>query len=195
MGGTKTSCDMYRIAVNGEYATICLAEWTRTMRDKLEKRIFGGEILVHSSYGSYCHTWTACAVPFKQFLTRITFDSFMAKCLGNDYMVFDGAASVEQVKQAIIRQRDDEELAAEFASELLDELEAAREIAEGSEDAFHIALADLCNDDTIGSSGDYVVRKPSCQAQGFWRELWPEFISMLNTEREQENQSIVASAA
>ncbi|KVP39726.1 hypothetical protein [Burkholderia ubonensis] len=185
---------MYRVWSKGEYATFCLDEWSWESLGNPTRSVYGGELLVHSSFGQFCHTWNSCAVPFKQFLLNIGFDSFMTKCLGEDYLVFDGSASVEQVKQAIQQQRREEGLSAEEARELWDELETVSETAESSEEGFHIALAEVCREDTIGSSSEYAVRVPSSQAEGFWRELWPEFKAMLEAALK-EPAITVANAA
>ncbi|WP_157641874.1 hypothetical protein [Burkholderia ubonensis] len=195
MNRSKSTCDIYRVWSKGEYATFCLDEWSWDALGDPSRRRYGGELLVHSSFGQFCHTWNSCAVPFKQFLLGIGFDSFMTKCLGDDYLVFDGGASVKKVKQAILQNRREEGLSAEDARELWDEVDMVSETAEDSEAGFHIALADVCGEETIGSSSDYVVRVPSSQAEGFWRELWPEFKAMLETALNAPATITVATAA
>lgn len=196
MNRSKSMCEMYRVRVKGESATFCLDQWARDSLGTPARRIYGGELLVHSSFGQFCHTWNSCAVPFKQFLLGIDFDSFMTKCLGKDFLVFDGAASVAKVKQTILEHRREEGISADDARELWDSIEDVGETAVSSEEGFHIALADICGEETIGSTSDFVVHVPSSQAVGFWRELWPEFKAMLLEAISSESETnIEANAA
>lgn len=181
MAQSKSVCEMYRISHEGEYATICVATWANEKNGQSPS--FGGEILVHSSFGAFCNTWSNCAAPFKQFLLDIRFDSFMQKCLGNDFKVFDGDASIEQVKRAFLRLRRARAIDADKAEEFWGDLEGFADVASSSEESFYRELYDFCeNLDGMGEPGDYVVHSPSQQATGFWQQLWPIFKTMLESE-------------
>lgn len=180
MAQSKSVCEMYRVSRDGEYATICVATWTN---ETGRHPSFGGEILVHSSFGAFCHTWSNCAEPFKQFLLGIRFDSFMLKCLGNDFNVFDGEASIKQVKQALLTLRRTREFNTDTAAEFWDDLMGFADVAASSEESFYRELSDFCeNIDGLGEPGDYVVQAPDQQATGFWQQLWPIFKTMLESE-------------
>lgn len=182
MNCSKSTCEMYRVRANGEYATVCLSVWSRETVAQPSQQVYGGEILVHSSFGTFCHTWNHCAVPFKQFLLSISFESFMMKCLGEEFESFDGLASVASVKTAILESRREEGLSADDARNLWDELDLVSDEAQSCEYAFHHVLSDLCTEESIGASTEFVVTTPSNQAKGFWRELWPHFLAMLEAE-------------
>ncbi|MBU9200192.1 hypothetical protein KTD31_02075 [Burkholderia multivorans] len=173
---------MYRIRNNGEYATVCVSDWTVEAVGASHRTSYGGEILVHSSFGSFCHAWTNCAIPFKAFLLNISFESFMVKSLGNAFEQFDGLASVENVKRAILESRREEGLSAEDARDKWDELALVGDAARSCEYAFHQVLDEICTEDTIGTTTEFVARNPSHQAKGFWRELWPHFCEVLIAE-------------
>lgn len=193
MSHHKQLCEMYRVSLNGEYATICVDAGERLDVDRPERRTFQGEILIHSSFGSFCHTWTNCSVPFKQFLIGIGFESFMRKCLGESFESFDGEASFTEVKRAILTSRREGELTRESAQALWQDLHQVDDVAVTSEYNFYRALEDLCGDDSVlGQVHEYVIHSPSDQAQTFWTELWPVFKGML--ESELENRETVTAA-
>ena len=64
-----------------------------------------GEIVINSSFGTWSNTWTACGVPFKQFLTRAEFDYLFTKFMGIKLNCFDGNATMVQIKQDIMERR------------------------------------------------------------------------------------------
>lgn len=185
MNCEKTIYDAYRVSVNGEHATVCIADWASVEKGRAPR--FGGEILVHSSFGSFGNTWTHCAEPFKQFLAGMGFDSFMKKCFGADLMEFDGHASVSEVKAELLRLRRGNELSAQAASEQWEVISQAEEIAESSALAFHLTLSGILGEETaLGSAEHFVVQKVSSQARGFWDELWPHIKSQLEAELNQD---------
>ena len=55
-------------------------------------------------------------------------------------------------------------------------------------------LSDLCTEETIGASTEFVVTTPSNQAKGFWRDLWPHFRTMLEAELETDNDASAQAA-
>lgn len=185
MNCQKTTCDAYRVSVKGEHATVCIADWASIEQGRAPR--FGGEILVHSSFGSFGNTWTHCAVPFKQFLIGIGFDSFMKKCFGSDFMEFDGPASVAEVKAELLRLRRRDELSSEAALEQWEVISQADEVAESSVLAFHLTLSGILGEETaLGSAEHFVVQKVNSQARGFWDELWPHIKSQLEAELNQD---------
>ncbi|WP_434715660.1 hypothetical protein [Paraburkholderia sp. A3RO-2L] len=179
---SKSTCEMYRICSNGEYATVCISDWSVAAVGASQRTRYGGEILVNSSFGTFCHAWDNCAVPFKAFLLNISFESFMTKCLGGVFERFDGLASLENVKRAILEIRREEGLSADDARDKWDELAMGSDEAQSCEYAFHHVLEDICTEDSIGNSTEYVATSPCHQARGFWRELWPHFCDIIKTE-------------
>jgi hypothetical protein len=133
-------------------------------------------------------------VQFKAFLLDVEFESFMTKCLGNDFWQFDGHASVEMVKKTILQSRREEGLSAEDARQLWDDVSFASDTAEGSEPAFYVALDDVCTEESIGPASEFVVHKPNTQAQSFWNELWPHFVAMLGAELKSKTETAVDAA-
>lgn len=192
---TKTHCDLYRIYSNGEYASIGMSVWETQSPDKPGYALYGGELLIHSSFGNFCHTWTAGAQPFKEMLLSIDFDTFMLKCVGESYRVFDGAASLASVRRAVVRLRRQGVLDKDDARDYWDGLEASEDLAARSEECFRIALADLERNGVVpGGADDFITYAASRQVLGFWKEIWPRFTSILAAELREE-QRLAARAA
>lgn len=178
----KTKMDRYRVLNNGEWATIALNTWS-TPRLQGHGVFYGGEILVHSSFGNFSYTWSASAIPVKQMLCTIAMDNFMQKCMGTDYRQYDGPATVRKVKEAIVVLRRKGEYSAETANEVWVDFECVADQAAGSETGFYLAVEDLCNSDTrLGDAEQYVCTQPNPQAVGFWQDLWPHFVAALQQE-------------
>ncbi|MBU9200190.1 hypothetical protein KTD31_02065 [Burkholderia multivorans] len=192
---TKTHCDLYRIYSNGEYASIGMSVWETRSADKPGHVLHGGELLIHSSFGNFCHTWPAGPLPFREMLLGIDFDTFMMKCVGESYRVFDGAASLVNVRRAVARLRRQGVLSQDDARDYWDGLEASEDLAVRSEECFRIALADLERNGVVpGAADDFIVYAASRQVQGFWREIWPQFTRILDAEVQAE-QALAVKAA
>lgn len=173
---SKSACELYRIWAKGHYAAISLDAWVNP-----DRRTFGGELLVHSSIGNFGNLWPLCDKPFKEFLQGLEMESFMEMCRGQAHPTFDGIASVNKVRAAILSRRRARVLTAEDACALWGDIEFSRNSAARSELSFRTAVARICNSETpLGPVNGYVVHSSNPQAQFFWDELWPEFKAMLN---------------
>ncbi|HDR9105401.1 TPA: hypothetical protein QDB04_002242 [Burkholderia vietnamiensis] len=192
---TKTHCDLYRIYSNGEYASIGMSDWEAQSPDKPGHSLYGGELLIHSSFGNFCHTWAAGARPFKEMLLAVDFDTFMLKCVGESYRVFDGAVTLSNVRRAVRRLRRQRVLNKDDARDYWDGLEASEDFAVRSEECFRIALADLERRGVfVGEAEDFIAYAAGRQVLGFWREIWPRFTSILDAEVQAEHR-LAARAA
>jgi hypothetical protein len=85
---TKELIENYRIAADGEWASISLRCWTRQLAARTSEDVYCGEIAINSSLGAWGHVWTACSVPFKLFLMKVEFGYTFGKFLGDDLMEF-----------------------------------------------------------------------------------------------------------
>jgi hypothetical protein len=185
MSVIKATCDRYTISNVHEYATICIVEWT-PRRDS-HGPIYGGEILVNSTFGAFCNSWGHCGQPFKQFLAGLNFNYFMTKCRGMDAEQFDGEKSVRNAKERVTALRRDGTLTREQAREAWDAIEECESEAEHSEYAF---VRELYQVDIPGLSEPWelVVRSPTPDTVGFWRDIWPEFVAAIRAETQVTSQ-------
>lgn len=192
MSVVKTTRECYEVRANGEWANISLGRWDRPTRgDAADAYYYGGELAIRSSFGTWGYTWTACAVPFKRFLTGIDFEYAFLKLMGDRLNLFDGTATLKQIQRDIIYRRRHDELSAGEARDVWDAvLWEAERIESGDQSAFGYAMWDVAA--TIGRHpmADYfndpagwpTRTRHNPQAVGFWRDLWPEFVSALIEE-------------
>lgn len=174
-------CECFQVAADGEHATVFLREWPADAVG----RYCGGQLVVHSTFGTFGHTWVSCAGPFKQFLLGLSFDSLMGKCFGERARVYDGEATFNTVARDILMARKAKELSAEEAAELWADWHYHRETIEGAEDGFYLTMDSLQGVDgdsrnsVLSEPGVAVCQKDDPQAAGFWAELWPLICEVL----------------
>ena len=106
----KTTRECYEVRDGrrgGEWANITLASWDNPPQPGYTRTsmYYGGEIQIHSSFGSWGHSWSSCAVPFKRFLIGAEFDYVFTKFMGTKLDRFDGEASAREVLKWIIEDR------------------------------------------------------------------------------------------
>lgn len=103
---TKGICERYSVLNGHEHATVVLRCWDNPPPAGSSRGMYYcGEIMIHSTFGSWANTWTACGVPFKRFLIGAEFGYVFTKFMGADLERFDGEATLKQIKSDIIRQR------------------------------------------------------------------------------------------
>ena len=192
MSCTKTTdAEVYAVRKDYEWATIMLRCWSRpaNVGTPHERPYYCGEILIHSSYGSWGNTWTACGEPFKEFLLDAEFDYVFTKFMGTRLNVWDGEGSVESLRERLLEWRKTGELTKGEARALWDEIDINETELETSERDF-VECAYRMAADIEGRNVRHFLAEPweltrdqhDSQAVGFWRELWPEFIATLQAE-------------
>lgn len=181
MSVTKATCERYTVRNGYDAATICIYEWAP--RSDSHGPIYGGEILVNSSFGSYCNTWSHCGMPFKRFLAGLDFDYFMGKCLGLEAKEYDGDTTVRRVKEKILEDRRDGGLGREGARELWDALDWHWQDIRDSEYGLRDAASNTELGKVLGGEWyEYISKRPTAQSKGFWRDIWPVFLKAIREE-------------
>lgn len=190
MSVTKETMDCYRVRANGEWATICVREWTvGDCQLTSEKIRYCGEILIHSTFGSWGNSWTHCGCRFKKFLTFADFDYVFTKFMGADLNRFDGEKSLKSLYRRIIEARRDGSLDKEDARELWAEVHDHDESLTRSVDMWVEVLSRISMD-TRSRDIKRILEEPWCMTEdsddasavGFWRDLWPDFKQALLAE-------------
>lgn len=184
---SKEMRECYLVRNRGEYASICVAEWTRPTNQGSDIQ-YCGEIMIHSSFGSWGNAWMSCGEPFKKFLLGLGFDYLFTKFMGNELWRFDGHSSLDAVLEQLIQHRREELLSKTEARELWDALVSERERAECSLHDFVTVMNEVAEDKShavqslLSEPWEMQRTKHDCQAEGFWRDLWPQFIAALKAE-------------
>jgi hypothetical protein len=189
----KTQRECYEVRADHEFANITIDCWQRqaNVGTKHEGTYYCGEIVIHSSFGTWGHTWGACAVPFKQFLAEVEFDYVFTKFMGTELRRFDGEVTLREVRREILEQRRNNRTTTDEAREAWDLVAEEESRIESSETDCGYALHDIAS----SLSDDHPMHdyfadpmswprctKPDIQAVGFWRELWPLFIEAIKAE-------------
>jgi len=192
MSVTKTTnAEVYSVRKDYEWATIMLRCWSRpaNVGTPHEGTYYCGEIMIHSSYGSWAYTWTACCEPFKASLLDAEFDYVFTKFMGTKLQVWDGEGSVKSLRGRLLDYRKWGDITKDEARALWDEIEANEAELESSSHDFVECAYRIARD--IDSRGvtrllsepwELTDTQPDHQAVGFWRVLWPEFTQALRAE-------------
>lgn len=208
MSCIKSTMESYQIRKDHEYANISLRCWDNPPpADSSRGMYYGGEIMIHSSFGSWAYSWNACGSPFKRFLLGAGFDYIFGKFMGHALERFDGEASFRQVLAKVIECRRRRELNKAEARTAWDSLDDVRSQAECSEEGFCRAIGSAQEDlglsfNTSGvkqfakhelSEPWYMtIKKDDPSATRFWRILWPEFQAALRAELTQPAEAVPA---
>ena len=193
---TKTTRECYEVRDGkrgGEWANITIACWDNPPQPGYARTsmYYGGEIQIHSSFGSWGHAWNACAVPFKSFLIGSEFDYVFTKFMGTKLDRFDGEASVREVRKWITDERKVRGLSKSEARDAWDEFESVRSMAECGEHDFGTAMMDVArslsshhpmHDNFADPCGWPRCTRYDRQALEFWKQLWPMFTDALKAE-------------
>lgn len=188
---TKSVMETYTIRNRGEYATIAL----RCSEAKGEDRYYTGEILINSSFGSWANYWGACGRPFKEFLQKLDFHYTFGKFMGASLEVFDEDETIADIKRKLIEVRRENRITHEEVRDLWEQVD---DIETYSEESFGNGCREIGSNlgprhplhDYFNEPWDLKRTKPDVQATGFWREIWPHFI----TELKKETDAGVAAA-
>jgi len=191
MSVTKETMDCYRVRAKGEWATICVREWTvGDCQLTSEKVRYCGEILIHSTFGSWGNSWTHCGCRFKKFLSFVDFDYIFTKFMGGDLHRFDGEKSLEALRKRLIESRRDRSLDKDDARDLWQAISEnsdslrSRSIELWVEVLCHVSSDSLSRDVKrfLEEPWNLTLSSDDQSAVGFWRDLWPEFKTALLSE-------------
>jgi hypothetical protein len=190
---TMRECYEVRDGKRGEdWADITLRCWDNPPPpDSARGMYYGGEIAIHSSFGTWGYNWSACGVPFKQFLIGAEFRYLFTKFMGTSLDRFDGDATLKQIRADILSKRNCGGLDKREAREAWDAVGDEVERLTGGATDYGYAMFDVARG--LGMKHpmrDYFadpcewprMTHDDHQAQGFWRTLWPLFVGALKTE-------------
>lgn len=197
--------DVYRVRANGEWATICVQGW-QVPADKFcpEPREIG-EILIHSSFGSWAYQWGHLGLPFKQWLVKTNDRDYVAgKFLGTKAYEFDGQKTVAELRKSLIEYRRTGDLTKNDAATLWEYINDNESELEHSADSFCQVMGDAyerADWQDLMTQQKYPERGPGRGARhfleepwertsttlnrsfaAFWRDIWPVFQGALRTE-------------
>lgn len=191
MSVTKEAMDCYRVRANGEWATICVREWTvGDCQLTSEKIRYCGEILIHSTFGSWGNSWTHCGCRFKKFLSFADFDYLFTKFMGGNLYTFDGEKSLKGLRKRLIASRRDHSFDKDDARDLWQAISENSDQLRGRSVDLWVEVLSRISSDSDSREVKRFLQEPwemtessdDMSAVGFWRDLWPEFKASLLVE-------------
>lgn len=176
-----------------EWATIAIKGWQVPADAYCSTPREIGEILIHSSFGSWAHQWGHLGTPFKTWLAKTDDKHYLAgKFLGSKADTFDGEKTVKGLRERVIKQRRHSDLRREAARLIWDWIEENEPELETSPDSFVNKMHDgPCDcDDMTRSTGARFFEEPwehirtslDRSFAAFWRDIWPVFQQALREE-------------
>ncbi len=205
MPAQKTTCDLYSVQREGEYASIVVRGW---FTQPYGSTVHGGELIVHGSFGTFGYTWNNCSKPFKEFLLTSRFDTLMRKLFGAKYEVFNldatkklfSAHLANLVLEGDITQQQAQTVQTTFDAEL-------QGTAAFSQECFVAAITTTSEDDEVVAGLTEAQRELvfaeavmlsgrvfNPQAVGFWNYIWPDLESTLRAEVQSKVQEVAHAA-
>ena len=165
-----------------EWACICVEGWERPRNDG--SACYVGEVLIHSSFGSYAHQWGAMGVPVEQFLAQIECGYAATKFLGAKASVFSESRTRANILDHLRRYRRQGRLTLQQArvfwgsiqaDHFPDEEAAVRSMREAAENA-GIESHSLT---LVDEPWDVLRNEPNPAFSRFWDTLWRPFVAHL----------------
>lgn len=195
---TSSSMQAFTLREKGEWATIALRGWEHPVQEGVSSNVskaYGGELLVHSSFGSWAHAWNSCGSPFPEFLLELDFDYLMGKLMGLELMQFDPQASVQGLLRHICQRRRDRAWSREEARDVFNELQACEMELRANAQEFVHACQEISSylqgrmpaiedelDAIFGDPHAYIEQRKNPAAVEFWRLLWKPFCDELGQQ-------------
>lgn len=180
--------EAYTARAQGEWATIIIRGWQSTGNDGKPHEI--GEILIHSSFGSWAYQWGHLGLPFREWLPKAERAYCAEKFLGTKAYQFDGATSVRELRRHLLQYRRDGSLGKGDARELWDWIDDNECELETSENDFVWALeradTEIVATDQVrhflSEPWEYLHETLNRSFARFWEVLWPVFVAQLKAE-------------
>lgn len=186
-------------AGNYEWATICWTGWRATGNDGTPREC--GEILIHSSFGSWANQWGHLGIAFDEWLQDAECDYCAGKFMGSAAYKFDGEKSVRHLRQSLLEHRKAGDITKNDARTIWSWIEDNKLSLESSEHEFVQVLSDCAGsavwqdarkgkpswDTGPGLGACHFLAEPwdrpatslDRSFAGFWRDLWPVFVEHL----------------
>lgn len=199
---TPTTMNVVRVRGGfdgAEWATVCWHSFQATGVDGKPREC--GEILIHSSFGSWANSWGHCGVSFDKFLMKIERGYCADKFMGEKARVFDGEATVRELRTSLIEARRTGGLTRNDARSIWDWIEENELDLQSGGNEFVYRMNECAReaewedaltgrpdwDTGPGRGALHFLEEPwdrirtdiDKQFEGFWRDLWPVFIEHL----------------
>jgi len=163
----------------GEYGAFFVRETARMLKPHDWR--YSCELTVQSSFGTVGHYWSHMGSPAHRFFDLDQKSYFLGKLFGDKTYEFDAKNTVRQLKKMLINDRREREVDSDLAREIWEALGDLDEF--DNLEVFYDRYTEYPELMDWTTPGDI----PSCQqitsqAEGFWKQLWPEFVQAMKDE-------------
>lgn len=173
---TKKELPCYRMRHNSEWATVIIDGYHLPQQDR-----HGGELMIHSSYGTFAHHWGHAGEEFRKFLIGLSKDYLLGKLVPQkDLYEYDNVGSLRALRQHILEHRHQGYFTKKWARKVwdascdLDSFLTSREFIAACE-----ADEDLRK---LNEPWDFCRTKQCTRYDHFWNEIWVPFVNQLKEE-------------
>lgn len=181
-----------------EWVTICWQGWQATGNDGTPREC--GEILIHSSFGSWANSWGHLGIPFDKWLTKAERGYCAEKFMGGKAYKFDGEKTVKELRNSLLKRRQDGDITKNDARSIWDYMDEFEDELTSSADLFCTGMGrcyseanweDVAENKYCecgpGNGARRFLQEPweriatslDNQFAGFWRDMWPVFVDHL----------------
>lgn len=173
-----------------EVYRIVLSEVSGWADITIEEHYNGGSFKAVSDFGNFCCVWTNIGTcSFKYFLANISFDYFMAKTYGPDYIELDASGTVNEIKYEILSLRRERLIDRREARSLYDRVNTSLSIPFDDSDEYLDILKSLGITEQLFAkhfqSRDLpIVNRYNSDCLMFWEYIWPCFCDAIQREFE-----------
>lgn len=169
----------YSVRKDGEWATICIRQTKNDYN--------GGELLIHSSFGSWGNFWgNIGSRDFREFLSKLNYGYFWGKLDEDLGETFDCDGTIKELKRCILQDRKSDVICEEEAREHYEEILSFEKwhSPHKNGDLLYSCMSEYYTDLYVYlSNNDLPIvtkNKPSCE--GFWKTIWSEFVVQMQEE-------------
>lgn len=183
----RSQMEVFRVRHGYEWATIMIEGWSSELGPER------GELVVHSSFGTWGYQWGNMGVPIKDFLLKAGMDYMIEKLAGGSAREFNFEASLACWTRHLVAARRRREISA-------DEFRDAWDASRGRQCSLEMFLHRISESDPGGGAPlwhdaeRYAVFQHSRQFRAFWDGLWSVFMQRLRTDREAANELMAETA-
>lgn len=185
----STGWESYAVRNGHEWATIHIRSWASLGIDDQPREV--GEIMIHSSFGSWAYQWGHLGQPFKEWIAKTTDRGYIGrKFMGGEAYVFDGPKTVAGLRESLLERRRDGGITKATAREVWDWINDNEGPLESSDREFVNTMHTGETQIVMVEGLKYFFSEPwerlqtvlDWQFQGFWREIMPAFQQALRDE-------------
>lgn len=186
-----TGFEVYRVRYGYEWATFVINAGHDIGFDKRERE--WGELLIHSSYGSWAHVWANLGSPFKRWIAEgVECDYLASKLMGDKARVFDGKKTVKGLREHVCEARRENKFTKDAARIIWDWIAENEDDLASSDGAFVEQMGgalyecQLTNDRAatlfFEQPWEYLATELNPGFVQFHKELWAMFAEALAEE-------------